>query len=613
MFRTLGKSKIAFLLAILFGVSLFFFKSGSRYSNFLDSDSVIAKVSSTPISTNKFNRTMQMNISSFNQMIGKEMSGEEIRDFQIHSLALRALINDAVFENEFDKLKYEVDEKVIAKRTKKKIPQLYDSNNNLNETYLSTFLQQQQLHIEDIVQIIDFETREEYFSNAFFEVNYPKYFSKKIDNYNQHKRSISYIEFDINRVSINKIKNELSSSLETELAEFYEKNINDYMQKEKRSVEYFLIDKSEMRQKFVPSEYEIKEYYESNKNLYKVNEKRDFIQFNFKTKKEAEKFKSDTLNLNLKKIIEYSNKNNLKYNDFQNLESSEVLDQIAQPLFKLNLNEKSDVIETSLAKHILILKSIDKPFHKKLDEVSSDIKYNITEVDTNNYFKDILDQISKKIINGDSILDIATSMGLRLQTIDNLTKDFKDYDKKLEIYLSSLVNSAFNSNKDFVSNIESVNQDLAFVYNVKDIVISTPIKFTKVKKNVLENWEIFKKIEKINKDASENTKNKNLILNLSKEYGVKINQLILNKNSNEIPSNLINKIFESKKLFNVIDVINNKVYLAKIDNIMMVDDNSSINNISINSDITNAFGQELIKNKKIKINDSLLNALLEKY
>ena len=106
MFRSLGKSKIAFVLAILFGISLFFFKSGSRYSNFFNSDSVIAKVSNTTISTSKFNRIMQMNIDKFSQMLGKEMTGDEIRNFKIHSMALVALINDAIFEDEFDKIKF---------------------------------------------------------------------------------------------------------------------------------------------------------------------------------------------------------------------------------------------------------------------------------------------------------------------------------------------------------------------------------------------------------------------------------------------------------------------------------------------------------------------------
>ena len=116
------------------------------------------------------------------------MTGEEIKNFQIHSMALGSLINDAVFEDEYDEINFKVDEKVIAQNTKDKIPQLYDINNKLNEIYLTSFLQQQQLKIEDIVQIINFETRDEYMNNAFFNINYPHYFANKINNFDKHKR-----------------------------------------------------------------------------------------------------------------------------------------------------------------------------------------------------------------------------------------------------------------------------------------------------------------------------------------------------------------------------------------------------------------------------------------
>ena len=181
MFRVLSKSKIALVLAILFGISLLFFRSGSRTSNLFNSDSVIANVSDTSISTNKFMRTMQMNINNFNKMIGKTMSGEEIRAFQIPSLALRALINDAMFEDEFDKKNFKLDDKIIALKTKERIPQLYDSKNKLNELFLKTFLQQQQLKIEDLVQIINYETRRNYFEEAFFNTNFPDIFSSYSD------------------------------------------------------------------------------------------------------------------------------------------------------------------------------------------------------------------------------------------------------------------------------------------------------------------------------------------------------------------------------------------------------------------------------------------------
>ena len=66
-------------------------------------------------------------------MFGKPLTSEEIQAFQIHSMALGQLVNNAVFENEFDKQQFIVDETVVASETKKRFPNLYDKNNKLNE------------------------------------------------------------------------------------------------------------------------------------------------------------------------------------------------------------------------------------------------------------------------------------------------------------------------------------------------------------------------------------------------------------------------------------------------------------------------------------------------
>ena len=86
MLRNITKSKIGIVLAVLFGISIFFMRGGKRYSNLFDSDNVVARVSGTPISTTKFDRTLKMNINQFNQILGKSMSSEEIKIFQIDSL-----------------------------------------------------------------------------------------------------------------------------------------------------------------------------------------------------------------------------------------------------------------------------------------------------------------------------------------------------------------------------------------------------------------------------------------------------------------------------------------------------------------------------------------------
>ena len=312
--RSLRKSWIGIILIFLFTISLFFWRQGSRLSNIFDSDNVIAEVGNIPISTTKFNRTLQMNIQKFNRMLSKELTAEEIRRMQIHQLALGALVNDAVFENEFNNLNFKLDETIIAKKTKEVIPQLYDDNNELDENYLNQFLSQQRLKIEDIVQIVHYDARNEYFKSAFLNIGFPSSFSDKIVAYNIHSRDIEYLKIPINSIDITKVLKDNEDKLDNVLSEYYEKNISQYMSDEKRDIEYILINKGDFISSFTPTENEVLEYYNNNSDLYFENEQRSFLQFNFKTQDKIEEFlkKIESIDTN-EEIISYSNKENIKY------------------------------------------------------------------------------------------------------------------------------------------------------------------------------------------------------------------------------------------------------------------------------------------------------------
>ena len=614
MFRSLGKSKIAFVLAILFGISLFFFKGGSRYSNLFNSDTVVATISGTPISTSKFNRTMQMNINKFNQMLGKPITGDEIRSFQIHSLSLGALINDAVFENEYDSIKLIIDESVVAQKTKERIPQLYDKNNKLNETYLNTFLKQQQLKIEDIVQIINFETRDEFVNNALFNINYPQYFSSKINNYNNHSRKISYIEFLLEEVNIENDIQKYALNMKEELEKYYENNINQYMSKENRNVEYIIFNKKKYANNFVPTNFEIKEYFNANKELYYQNEQRSFIQFNFKTLEEAKNFKSKIQNfINPSDILKFAEENNIRFNEFENLIADEMLEEISKPLFELNQNQQSKIIETSIAKHIIILQSIEPERQLKFDEVKENIKNTITVIELNNYFIDIKNQASEKILNGKLLSEIANDFNLTISLINNITQDYDQYDQSEEIIISSLIPAAFGSNKDFVSDVIDINNDYAYIFNVKEITPSTPLDITSIQEILLNDWKKSKKIEKINSDVKINKDNNNFFSQLLSTYQLQPKELIINNNFNELPRSFIVEVLEGEKGQNIQYIDNNLVHIAKIIDITIPDEKNDNISISMADDLRGSFGGELYKNKNMSTNDSLINAIIQQY
>ncbi len=614
MFKLLTKSKIAFILAILFGLSLFFFQSGSRYSNFFNSDSIIAKVANTNVSTTKFTRTMDLNINKLN-LQGKDKN-DGVRNYQIFSLAneiLSSLIKEALFENEYDKIKLHIDEEVIALNTKKRIPQLYDSNNQLNKDYLNDFLKQQRLTIEDLVQIIEFETRDKYFSDAFFNTKYPDYFSKKINQYNEHKRKISYIAIDIENIFIDEFLKDNFPDIVKELKEYYEKNLTNYMSKEKRNVEFFTINKNSLNESFVPTDFAIKEYYNNNKELFYQNEKRSFLQFNFQEKSNADIFLNEIKNLDKLEILEYSKNNNIIFNEFNNLKENEILSTLSEELFKLNVNETSKIIETSLAKHILILTDISPSYQSDLDDVKNEIKDIITKVETQNFYNDLLNQISEKIIDGNSFKSIANSLNMDVRFVNNLTRDYNEYDESEKILYLNLIQSSFASNKDFVSDIININDNISYVFNVTNIEESKALKFEDIENDILNDFKNSKRIEITKKDIEENIKNSNFIYDIAIRYNLPIKENIINTNSKELPINLTKKIFETHLNENTYSITNRKFYISKIDEIIINEITNLNNDIFLANNLRDSFGQELMKTKKISPNEELISAIIQQY
>ena len=614
MFKLLTKSKIAFILAILFGISLFFFQSGSRYSNFFNSDSIIAKVENTNVSTTKFTRTMDLNINKLN-LQGKDKN-DGVRNYQIFSLAneiLSSLIKEALFENEYDKIKLQIDEEIIALNTKKRIPQLYNSNNQLNKDYLNDFLKQQRLTIEDLVQIIEFETRDKYFSDAFFKAEYPEFFSNKINQYNEHNRKISYIAIDIENIIIEKFLKDNFPNLSLTLKDYYENNLNNYMSKEKRNVEFFVINKDLLNDSFIPTDFAIKEYYNNNSELFYQNEKRSFLQFNFQEQSEAENFLKNIKDFDKLKILEYSKTNNINYNQFNDLEENEILSSLSEELFKLKIDEKSKIIETSLAKHILILTDISPSYQSDLDEVNNEIKDIITKVETQNIYNDLLNQISEKIINGNSFKSIANSLNLNIRLVNNLTRDYDEYDESEKILYLNLIQSSFASNKDFISDIININENISYVFNVTNIEESKALKFEDIKNDILNDFKTSKRIEITKKEVEENIKNSNFIYDIAIRYNLPIKENILNTNSKKLPINLTKKIFETNLNENTYSITNRKFYISKIDEII-IDETANLNNdIFLTNNLRDSFGQELMKTKKISPNEELISAIIQQY
>ena len=604
--RSLNKGWIGIALVILFGASLFFFRGSSRYSNLFNSDNFVANISGTQISTTKFTRSLEMNIAQFSQMIGDKLTREQIISFQIHQLVMQNLINNAIFENEFNNLNYILDDSTIAKQTKKRFPNLY-KNNKINDDALNSFLKQQRLKIEDLVNIINYETRASVFDDLFFNKNYPLELTRKINLFDNQKRKINFLKIPYTNINVPNLNKENFKITSPEIIDYYEENSNSYMFSERRDVSYLLLDKNKYKNNFIPSENEIINYFENNKNLFRNPEKRSFKQFNFKSIEEAENFKKEVEGLTNKAIAEYASKNNIKYNTFENLDSNQVLSDLSNEIFSININQVSDVITTTLANHIIVLDKITSLKEPNLNEAYDNIENILTSVQLDNFFNDLKLKINEQILDGYSFNQLAEENNLQIKSYKNFSQNSSN-EKKLE---NEIKNSSFNVNKEFISDIFKYDENISYIIYVEQVYPTETKKIDDIFDSVVSDYIRTKKIDFAKEIFDKNEKTN--LSNINSVFNESIEQDILDVKSNKFPRNLIENIFDigvNKVTFSFDDEY---IYFAELKHIEINNNIENLSEINLQAEFKEAFGREIIKTKNISINEELISGLLSQY
>jgi len=544
-------------------------------------------------------------------MFGRPLTSDEIQTFQIHSMALGQLINNAVFENEFDTKNFIVDETVIASETKKRFPNLYKKNNKLDEMALNSFLSQQNLKIDDLVKIIDYEARSRIFDKLFFEVVYPNKLEIILNKYNNHTRNIDLIKFNINDYQLPNL-NDLDISADNNLiVDFFDQNINSYMNPEKRNISYLVIDKKNYKNQFSPSNIQIENYYNNNKNLFLDSEKRDFIQFNFKNLEEASKFKNDIDSYNNQEVINFAKDNNIIFNKFSKVSNNEVLENLSITIFNLQKNQISDIVETPLAKHIVIVSDIYPEFQRTLDQSREEIANSLLEVELDSYIIDLKNNINQQILDGFSLNEIASDNNLFIETIKNIGRQPNQVEN--DLIKSEVISKGFATNKDFVSDMVEINDDISIVINVDQVVNERPYELSEVFESVSNDWIKSLKIESIENKVEEISNNTKSIQDIESYVDTKVSNEDIQLNDINYPLTLKNNVFANDINQFYLSIVSDDIYISKVNKISFSNEGDNMQTISMLSELKGNFGAEIIKNKNISTNDSLIQALISQY
>ena len=280
-------------------------------------------------------------------------------------------------------------------------------------------------------------------------------------------------------------------------------------------------------------------------------------------------------------------------------------------IFNLDIGQISEVVETPLARHIVIINKIHPENQKTLNQSINEISNTLKEVETDSFLSDLKNRISQQILEGFSLEEIANDNSLKINTIKRAERQINQIEN--DIIKSEVIAKGFATNKDFVSDISEIQENVSIIVNVDQIEFEKPFELQEVFEEVSNDWLISLKIENLEEKIKEISKSTKSIQDIASYLKIQIENNDLKLDDINYPSILKNDVFANDINEIALSIASEDIYISKVNNITFPEQESNLQSIPLLSELKSNFGSEIIKNKNISTNDNLIQALISQY
>lgn len=514
---------IVALSFVLFGISGFILGGGQNW---------VAKIGDSTISLQKFRQALQSN----KRLVLANTNSQAARNFVESPQFKSNVLNKLVAQNLAEKLKEEMGvdaSKELILRSIARDPNFKNEKGKFDRVKFRRFLSHngfdEEGYVNDIAtNIVSAMTIQTLTMSApIIKENIVKK-----ANFDGEKRYA-----DVAKISLKNVAR-VAAPKSAEIEEYYNENRQEYAVGEFRNISYIKFSKKDFAKDYRVTQKEILAKYEANKDSYMTDETRDFYHLSFEDKKEVQDF--------LKELGNVENNKNLKA-DFAALakkvkgkklskikldgvSNKDLLPEIIEKIFKLEIGELSKPVKSSLGHHLFLLNKINAPKTIGFAKIKKQIREDLTKEKKEKVLQEKIAKIDDYLLTSNSLKDVAKKFGLhypRSLTIDAKGNNKKNRDAGFDKSLPDFAKNAFSLKEGSVSKIYySADSEDFYALKVNDIeppyvkplkeVRSKVVKAIKAEKR---KEELRKLANKIADEIKENPKNFSLI---ASRYRLKI-------------------------------------------------------------------------------------------
>ncbi|MBU6140271.1 MAG: SurA N-terminal domain-containing protein [Proteobacteria bacterium] len=395
---------------VLFGVSSFILGSPNNW---------VAKIGGDEISSNQLNSALRADREVILASSGNsEEALKYLESDRFKSDVLGRLVNQVMVKKLSDDFDISASKKIILESIAKD-PSFKNESGKFDRKKFEEFLKKNGLNEERYVSEIASGISARMILQSFsLAAPISDQVVARVEGFNQEKRVA-----DVITISAKNITN-IAKPTEEELQKFFAENQSQYILPERRKVSYLSFTKKDFAKDLVISDQEILAEYEKDKEQFTKPETRSFYHVVFDKEEDAKNFlqkleassgaDKSKLKPEFEKLAKSLLKKGAKEISMLNISQRDLIAQIADQVFKLGLNEKSQVIQSPLGFHVFLLNEIKQPQLMPFAEVKNAIKVKLAQGREEKVLQEKISAIDDFLLTSNSLSDAAKKFNLKL-------------------------------------------------------------------------------------------------------------------------------------------------------------------------------------------------------
>lgn len=481
--------------------------SYSTFNRALQGDREIVLSSSKSEETLKYIDSEKFKSDVLGRLVNKIMIEKLNDDFGVHAskkIILEAVARDPSFKNQDGKFDHNKFKQFLAKNGFNEERYINEISNDITATM--------------ILQSLAMAAPLNY--NAILET----------ENFKQEKRSADVITITAKNVT------NVAKASDEEMQKFFAENKARYALPETRKISYIHFSKKDFAKDLQISDKEIFEEYEKNKDQFTKPETRNFYHIVFDKEEDAKTFASkldaaSNAKVEFAKLAKEMANKDLKAITIGQISQKDLVPQLSDNIFKLSLNQHSNVLQSSLGYHVFLLNEIKQPQLIPFSEVKAGLKQKVAAGREEKIVQEKISAIDDALLTSNSLSEVAKKFNLKINQVPVKIDQAGQSEKGAQVpemkLLDGFAENAFALKKDQVSKIfYAKNSDGYYALKVEEISPAHERELSEVKSQIASDLVQTKRHEaliNLAKKVSEELKaNPNSIAQIAAKYQLKL-------------------------------------------------------------------------------------------